>query len=144
MRRGAPGFGGLRVVMQERQRQRQPVGVGALETGAADHDVEPVLPDIAPDAVPQQFNGALVAVTRQHAGTAELEKAQIRMTLDQAGDIEFVLGVEAAIAFSDVLPQQAVGPDHRQLAADRGLGGVVDHQQMIADSVERILVAAGQ
>src|SRR5665647_2690118 len=117
---------GLRVVMQERQRQGQPVRIGAFKTGAADHDVEPVLADIGPDAVPQQFDGALVAVARQHAGAAELEKARIGMTLDQAGDIELVLAVEAAVPFRHVLPQQAVGADHRQLAADRRSGGVVD------------------
>ena len=66
------------------------------------------------------------------------------MPLDQAGDIELVLAVEAVIAFRHVLPQQAVGADHRQLAADRGFGGMVDHQQMVADLVERILVAARQ
>ncbi len=144
MRFGAPVFRRLRVVMQERQRQFKPVRVGALETGAADHHVEPVLADIAPDPVPQQFDGALVAIARQHAGSSEFEETQARMTLDQTGDIELVLGVEAAMAFRHVLAQQAIGADHRMLSADRRFCGVIDHHEMIADLVERILVAARQ
>ena len=144
MRGGAPGFRGLRVMVQERQRQRQPVGVGALEAGAADHDVEPVLADIGPDPVPQQFDGAPGAIARQHAGAAEFEKAQIRMTIDQAGYVELVLAVESVMPFRHVLAQQAVGADHRLPAADRGPGGVIDHHQVVADLVEGILVAARQ
>jgi len=39
--------------VQERQRQRQAIRVGAFEAGATDHHVEPVAADIGPDAVPQ-------------------------------------------------------------------------------------------
>jgi hypothetical protein len=66
------------------------------------------------------------------------------MTIDQAADIELVLGIEAAMVLRDILTQQPVGADHRLLAAHRWFGGVVDHQQMIADLVERILVALRQ
>ena len=48
------------------------------------------------------------------------------------------------MVFRHVLAQQAIGADHRLLAADRRFGGVIDHQQMIANLVERILVAARQ
>src|SRR5712692_10785711 len=109
MRLGAPVFRGLRVVMQERQRQFKLVRVGALEASAADHHVEPVLADISPDSVPQQFNRALVAIARLHAGSSELEEAQAGMTLDETGDIELVLGVETAMAFRHVLAKQAIG-----------------------------------
>ena len=48
------------------------------------------------------------------------------------------------MVFRHVLAQQAVSADHRLLAADRRFGGMIDHQQMIANLVERILVAARQ
>src|ERR1700720_3587912 len=103
MRLGAPGLGCSGVVMQERQRQRQPVGIGALEAGAADHHVEAMLANVAPDAVPQQFDRALVAIARQHAGAPKFKKAKADMPLDQLGYVELVLGVEAAMADGDVL-----------------------------------------
>jgi hypothetical protein len=66
------------------------------------------------------------------------------MTIDQPGDIELVPGIEAAMVFRHVLAQQAVGADHRQFSAHRRFGSVIDDQEMIADLVERILVAPRQ
>ncbi len=48
------------------------------------------------------------------------------------------------MVFRHILAQQAVSADHRLLAADRWLGRVIDYQEMIANLVERILVAARQ
>src|SRR3979490_585273 len=107
MRSRAPGFRGLRVVMQDRQRPRQTFGVGTLEAGAADYHVEPVLSHIDPDPVPQQFDGALVAVARQHAGSSALKETQTGMTVGQARYVELVFGVEAAMICRHLLAQQA-------------------------------------
>src|ERR1700737_3460318 len=48
------------------------------------------------------------------------------------------------MVFRPVLAQQAVSADHRLLSADRWRGGVIDYQEMVANLVERILVAARQ
>ena len=129
--------------MQERQRHRQLLGVGAVEAGAAEHDVGAVLPQIARDAVPQQLDRALVAVGRQHAGTAELEELQIAVARDQSADVEFARAVEVAILLRHGLPQQPIGADHRRavgvLAVARGM---IEHQEVIADRVIGIDVAA--
>ena len=62
------------------------------------------------------------------------------MLAHQATDVELAVGVEAAVTVGDVLAQQAIGADRRLLAAHGGSGGVVDHQQMVADLVEGVLV----
>ncbi len=129
--------------MQERKRQREGVGIGAFEAGAADHHVEPVLQHIGPDAVPQQLDRALVAIGRQHAGAAELQEFQAGVACDQGGDVEFAGAVEAAVPLRHVLTQQAVSADHRRLAR-RARRGVVDDEQMIAHRIERVDVAARQ
>src|SRR5258706_5185847 len=66
------------------------------------------------------------------------------MTIGQARYIELVLGVEAAMVLRHILAQQAIGADHGLLSAHRWFGGVVDHHEMVADLVERVLVAARQ
>ena len=71
--------GARALMVQEGERQRRAVGVGAFEAGAADHHVDAVHQHIGPDAVPEQLDRALVAVGLQDAGAAELEKAQIRL-----------------------------------------------------------------
>ncbi len=129
--------------MQERQRHRQLLGIGAVEAGAAEHDVGAVLPQIARDAVPQQFDRALVAVGRQHAGAAELEELQIAVARDQRADVEFAGGVEAAILLRQRLAQQPIGADHRRSVGGLPVaGGMIEHQQVIADRVIGIDVAA--
>src|SRR5579871_5924495 len=108
-------------------------------------------PYVGPDTVPQQFDRALVAVWGEHAGPAELEEPQVAMALDQTADVEFSLGVEAAVAVGRVLAEQTIGADHGRLALERacaiarpGRRAVVDHQQMVADPVEIVLVAPCQ
>ena len=128
--------------MQERQRQREPLGVGAVEAGAADHHVELVLQHIGPDAVPQQLDRALVAVGRQHAGAAELEELQVAVARDQPADVEFARGVEAAMLLGQRLAQQPIGADHRRPVARMPVArGMIEHQQVIADRVIGIDVA---
>jgi hypothetical protein len=62
-----PLFRRQRRVMQERQRHGMVVGIVPLEAGTADHHVDPVFADIGPQAVPEQLDGALVAVRFEHA-----------------------------------------------------------------------------
>ena len=99
-RRALPVLRRRREMMQKRQRQRERIRIGAVEARAADHHVDTVPPHIAPDAVPQQLDGALVAIGRQHAGAAELEEVRSAMAREQAADVEFAGAVEAADARS--------------------------------------------
>ncbi len=93
--------------------------------------------------MPQQFDGALVAIGRQHAGAAELEEVAGRGAASISGaDVEFAGGVEAAIFLGELLAQQAIGADHCRLAVRTSLAVVVEHQQVVADRVECIDVAA--
>ncbi len=129
-------------MMQERQRQRKAARIGAVEAGAADHHVEIVPAHIAPDAVPQQFDRALVAIGRQHAGAAELQEFQMAMARHQVVDAKFARGIEAAMRRRDLLALQPIGTDHGRSV--RVAGGVIDHQQMFADRIETVGVAAQQ
>ena len=93
--------------------------------------------------MPQQFDRALVAIGRQHAGAAEFEELQIAVARDQRADVEFAGGVEAAIFLRQRLAQQPIGADHRRPVDGLPVaGGMIEHQQMVADRVIGIDVAA--
>ena len=123
--------------------QGQAGGIGALQTGAADHDVGPVLRRIGADAVPQQFDGALVAVGRQHTGTADFQEAQSAVALEQRADIVLADAVKTAVLRRHLLAQQPIGANHRGTARAVA-SGVVDHQEMVADRIEGIDIAPHQ
>ena len=95
---------------------------------------------VGPDAVPQELDRALRAVSRQNTGAAELEKPAFAVAREQRSDIVFAGAVEAAAALGDLLAQQPVGTDHDRLAGG-SVGGVIDDDQMIADRVVGIDVA---
>ena len=93
--------------------------------------------------MPQQLDRALVAVGRQHAGAAELEELQIGVARDQPADVEFARRVEAAIFLRQRLAQQPIGADHRRPVGVLAVaGGMIEHQQVVADRVIGIDVAA--
>ncbi len=95
------------------------------------------------NAVPKQLDGALVTIGCQHAGTAELKELQIAVMRDQGADVEFAGGVETAILFSERLPQQPIGADDgRPIQRAAIARGMVEHQQVVADRVIAIDVAA--
>ena len=102
------------------------------------------------DAVPQQLDRALVAILGEHAGAAELEELQLGVAADQRIDVEFVRRVEAAELLRQRLAQQAVGADHRRAGIERvavalfAILGVIDDQQVVADRVVGVDVAARQ
>ncbi len=66
------------------------------------------------------------------------------MALQQGSDVEFVFGVKSTIAFGDFLAEQPVSADDAGLSADRRYRRMVDDDQVIANLVERILVASRQ
>ncbi len=140
---GAPELRRAGMVVQEAQRQREPARIGAFEAGAADHHVDAVVEHVGPDAVPQEFDRALVAVGLQHAGAAEFEKAQARMPLDEGPDLVLARGVEAEGTTRHLLPQQPVGADDRRFRLAEGLAlhGMVDDEEMVADGVVIVDVA---
>jgi hypothetical protein len=58
-----------------------------------------VLQNVCVDTVPEEFDGALVAVGRKHAGAAKLEELQTVVTRDESADVKLAGGVESAILF---------------------------------------------
>jgi len=99
-----------------------------------------MLQDVSPDAVPQQFHRALIAIWRLHAGAAEFEKFQIAVARDKGADIEFAGAVEAARSLCDVLTQQSIGADDRGRLSQL-LRSMIDDQEMVAHGVEKVDVA---
>jgi len=67
VRAAAPLRRRQRIVVQEAQRHRVLVGIGAGETGATDHHIHLVLPHIGPQPVPEQFHRTLIAIGLEHA-----------------------------------------------------------------------------
>ena len=145
-RADAPFLGGEAVVVEEGERQGEAARVGALEAGAADHHVDAVAQDIGPDALPQEFDGALAAIFRQHAGAAELEEGLARLGVEERLEIVFAGGIEAVGAIGDRLAQHAIGADDLGPRLAEGLGleaGVIEYQDVVADGIEGVGVAAG-
>ena len=66
------------------------------------------------------------------------------MALEQSVDLEFRRGVEAAMTLGDLLRKQTIGADDVRAAFLSVSGRVIDDQQMIADRIEGIDVAAGE
>ena len=65
------------------------------------------------------------------------------MARHQPADVEFGGGVEAAVFLGQRLPQQTIGADHRRTVGVLAVARVViEHQQMVADRVIGIDVAA--
>jgi hypothetical protein len=110
----------------------------AVERGAAHHHVDAVAIEVSPDALPQQLDGPLGAVSRQNTGAAKLDEAQTRMPRNQLAKLEFAFGIEAAAEGRLILPQQPVGADDAPVF---GVGqSIVDHDQMVARIIESIRV----
>ena len=62
-------------MMQIGQRQRQRVGIGARQGGAAEHQVDVEARDIGHQALPQKLHGAgTAAIGFQDAGAAQLQE----------------------------------------------------------------------
>ncbi len=129
-------------VMQIGKRKCQLIGIGALERGAAEHQVDAEARDIGHHAAPQELHCSRSrAVGFQDAGTSELEESR---ACGKAGqhrrDVVLARGVEAAGA-------GCVGVAHQPIGAhDRGpsilfMLGAIQHQQMVADLIEAIEIA---
>ena len=74
---------------------------------------------------------------------AEAYNAQGLVPRDERADAKLGFAVEAVVLLGDLLTQQAVGADDRTRGETGGRRGrVIDHQQMIADRVESVGVAA--
>jgi hypothetical protein len=65
------------------------------------------------------------------------------MARNQSADVEFVRAIESAVRFRHFLPQQPISADHSRRATQTPrLRRVIDDQQMIAERIERIDIAA--
>ena len=125
------------VVVEIGERRRQRIGVGAGQAGAAEHQRDVMMKHIGRDAAPQQLHDRPGAVAGIDAGAAELE--DFAGIGDQRRDVVFGGRVERADPRRRVAPDQPVGADHRLGAA---AAAVVEHQQVIADLVVAVAVAA--
>ncbi len=110
--------------------------IGALQAGAAEHDVDAVEANVVPDALPQELKHRACAVRGKNAGAAKLEKAQIGMAGQKRRHIKLTLTVKSATRRGRLLAKHAVGSDHALRA------GPIQHQHMIAECVEFIAVTA--
>src|SRR5262245_26159782 len=78
-----PWFRRCRIMMQERKRQSEAIGVGPVKARASEHHVAAVLQEVSMDAVPQEFDRPFVAVRGKHAAAAQLEKLEMAVARDQ-------------------------------------------------------------
>jgi len=95
--------------------------------------------DVAGDAAPQELDHPVGAVVLVDAAASDLDHAaQTREIGNERHDVVLAGRVETAVLERDLVPEQAIGADHRLGARP----AVVDHQQMVAISVELVEVAA--
>src|SRR5262249_18662082 len=135
-----PGLRGGCIVMEIGKRQRNPLRIDVREAGAADQHVDAVANRIAPNPMPQEFDGALGAVFGQHAGAAQFEKFQPALPLDQLREPVLAGGIKSAMTFRDNLAEQATGCDRETRRMSGGERNVED-QQVIANRVEFVEIA---
>ena len=112
------------------------VGIGADETGAAEHQVDAVMEDVGRDAAPEQLHHRTVAILHVDAGPPELE--QVARKGEQLRDVVFARGVELPDEFGRFALHQTIRADD---AFRPGSDRVIDHQQVVRDGVERVDVA---
>src|SRR5690606_6593183 len=94
---------------------------------------------VCPDSLPQHLDGTSRTVFLKDAGAAELEKAQSGVAVDEAFQVELVLGIESAAGLGDFLPEQAVGSDDAAVFRSGTCG--VEDQEMVARIIEPVGVA---
>jgi len=126
------------VVLQEGERQREGFGLDALEARAAEHHIDAVMQDIAPDTVPEQLHGPLVAIGLEHAGAPEFQEPEAAIAIEKAREIVFASRVEiGAGRLGHIRSQQPVGADHLgfHLAEAIDLALAVDNHDVVAEPV---------
>src|SRR5215468_7450281 len=132
-------------MMQKRQRQRETSRVGTVKARAPEHDIAVVLQEVRVNAVPKELDRTLVAIGREYAGAAKLEKLKLIVARQQCADIEFSRGVETAIVFGKRLSQEAIrSNDRRTIQRAAIVCGVVDNEQVVAYGVIAIDIPAGK
>ena len=117
----------------------QRVRIGAVQAGAAEHQVDLVVEDVGRDAAPQQLHGDTAAIGGIDTGAPELEYPTRK--IHDRRDVVLVRRVEMAQFRRGLALDQPVGADHPLWAgADR----MIDHQQMVGDRVEGIAVTVAR
>ena len=112
---------------------------------AANRDVDTVFAHIAPHAVPK------IARLRAWTGRqVERRNGRVRETADPravGASLKYRTysrAIKSAVFFSDILPKQAISADDRRSAGDPLPSRSVNDHQVIAYSVEMVLVATRQ
>ncbi len=97
------------------------------------------------NAVPKKFDRTFVAIGREHAGTAKLQKLKFGMARKQCADIELSRGIETAIFFGKRLPQKPIcSNDGRTIQRAAIACGMVENQQVVANGVIAIDIPTGK
>ena len=109
--------------------------VGSGQARAPEHHLDVIACDIARDAAKQQVY-APAAIRHGNAGTPEFE--DFSGVVDDAADVEFAGGIEAAAARSHLTADQPIRSDHSVIFGK----AVINDEKMIADSVEFVEVPA--
>src|SRR5262249_12518896 len=88
---------------------------------------------------------AFVAIGREYAGTAKLQKLKFGMTRKQCPDGEFSRGVETAVIFGERLPQKTIRSNHgRTIQGTTITCGMIENQQVVANGVIAIDIRGGK
>src|SRR5437773_47975 len=136
------------MLRHEAQGERMLGGIGSLKACTAEHHIEIMDADVVPDALPKQFDHWTDAKRLEHAGAAELKKVQAAFAGNERRDVEFALGIEAAMTVGDILAQKPVSSDKLAIFDLDCLGGgglALRHdEQMIANRIEGIAVEAAR
>src|SRR5437588_6830095 len=91
--------------------------------------------------MPQKFYSSSLTKIRQHAGAADFEKLLTTVICNERIEVELAGAVEAIVLLGYVLSQQSISP-HELRPQRRPLSRrVVEHEQMIANDIERVDVA---
>ena len=129
----------------ETTRVMQGARVGTVQARASEHDIAMVLQNIRVNAMPKKFDRTFVAIWCEHAGTAKLQKLKFGMARKQPSDVELARGVKTAIIFGERLPQKPIrSNDGRTIQCAAIAYGMVENQQVVADSVIAIDIPTGE
>ena len=121
--------------VQVGQRQGQGVGIGARQTGTAQHQRHVEVEDVLGDAGPKELHEGAATIVPGDAGAAKLH--DLAGIGHQRADVVLRRGIEATHAGCLRPPHEAVGGDNLPRQAGGGLVAV-EHQQVVAEGIEGV------
>jgi len=145
MRLHPPCLRHQRRVMKKRQSLGMLAWRNSFKTRATEHKLNPVMADIGKKPLPEQIDNPFAAIGLEDAGAAKLQHPRPGEGGQHGRKVIFPGGVEIrAMGRSNIAAQQAIGADNLRpnLAETADFPGMVDHDQMVADAVIGVDIAA--